>query len=257
LIEEAYRLGEAMGLSVRCTGQAGPSRAVPQPGTSWRPEGHPARRPHESIRDGTAKVMTPFHPADGQVRLKGTTACPDGVLHGRLKQELSAALATSPMPPAPPGPEGSLRSAWEHRQEGLSIKPTLAAGLPPPRMPLVPDNPVGHKAPAFVLWLSSMAIMPLSTPPGGSWLDMVGSLQRILKRRASDGPQPGSPQEIIGRFEAVGEHWDRPPTPFIWGGRRQARRQRQRARRGPGGSGARACRAPRSRQRGYGHGQRE
>ena len=74
MIEAAYLAGEAMGLSVWCTDQAGPFQTVPHPGPSWRPEGEPARQPHEYLRDGTAKVLTLFHPADGRVRVKGVTA---------------------------------------------------------------------------------------------------------------------------------------------------------------------------------------
>ena len=85
LIEDAYRLGEAMGLSVWCADQAGPFQTVPQPGPSWRPEGEPARQPHEYLRDGTAKVLTLFHPADGRVRLEGVTTCPNAVLHPWLQ----------------------------------------------------------------------------------------------------------------------------------------------------------------------------
>ena len=136
------------------------------------------------------------------------------------------------------GEAATLRSAWERWQEGLSIRPTLADKLPPLRMLLVLDNLVGHKTPAFVLWLFSMGIMPLYTPLGGSWLNMVESLQRLLKRRALEGQRPGSPEEIIGWFEAVAEHWNRSPTPFVWGGKRAARRRRQRERRRLGGSGA-------------------
>src|SRR6478609_6585740 len=110
-------------------------------------------------------------------------------------------------------------------------------------MLLVLDNLVGHKMPAFVLWLFSMGVMPLYPPLGGSWLNMAESLQRILKRRALEGQEPGSPEEIIGWLEAVAEHWNRSPTPFVWGGKRAARRRRQRER--PhrlGGSGACAAR---------------
>jgi hypothetical protein len=46
-------------------------------------------------------------------------------------------------------------------------------------------------------------------------------------------------EEIIAWFEAVTGHWNRSPTPFVWGGKRAARRQRQRERRRFGGS--RAC----------------
>ncbi len=239
MIEDAYRLGEAMGLSVWCTVQAGPLQTVPHTGTSWEPQGHPARQPHEHLRDGTAKVMTPFHPADGQVRVKGVTSCPNDVLHGWPKEELTAVLASLPTPPVAPAGGTTSRSARERWQEGLSIKPTLATELPPLRMLLVLDNRVGHKTPAFALWLFSMGVMPLYTPLGGSWLNMVESLQRILKRRALDGQHPGTPGEIIGWFEAVARHWNAAPTPFVWGGKRAARRRRQRERRHRvGGSGA-------------------
>ena len=102
MIEDAYLAGEAMGLSVWCTDQAGPFQTVPHPGPSWRPEGKPARQPHEYLRDGTAKVLTLFHPADGRVRIKGVTACPNTVLHGWLKQELAAVLTVKPRPTAMP-----------------------------------------------------------------------------------------------------------------------------------------------------------
>ena len=58
-----------MGLSVWCTDQAGPFQTVPHPGPSWQPECEPACQPHEYLRGGTAKVLTLFHPADGQVRI--------------------------------------------------------------------------------------------------------------------------------------------------------------------------------------------
>lgn len=235
MIEEAYLEGEAMGLSVWCTDQAGPFQAVPQPGQSWCPEGQPARQPHEYVRNGTAKALTLFHPADGQARVEGVTSCPNAVLHAWLKEELATILASLPAPPA----AASMRSAWERWREGLSVVPTLPAELPPLRMLLVLDNLAGHKTPALVLWLFSMGVMPLYTPLGGSWLNMAESLQRILKRRALEGQEPESPERIIAWLEAVAEHWNRAPTPFEWGGRRAERRRRQRERRHRlGGSGA-------------------
>jgi hypothetical protein len=227
-----------MGLSVRCTDQAGPSQAAPHPGTACEPGGHPARQPHESLRDGTAKVMALSHPADGRVRVTGVTTCPNPVLHGWRKAELTATLAALPTPPVAPAGEASLRSPRQRWQDGLSIKPTLAAGLPRLRMLPVLGNLVGHATPAFVLWLFPMGVMPLDTPVGGSWLTMAEGLQRILKRRALDGQHPGTPGEIIGWSEAVARHWNRSPTPSEWGGRRRARRERQRRRRRLGGSGA-------------------
>ena len=71
----------------------GPYQTIPYAGQSWRPEGEPARLPHEYLRDGTAKVLTLFHPADGRVRLHGVTACPNAVLHPWLKRELADILA--------------------------------------------------------------------------------------------------------------------------------------------------------------------
>jgi hypothetical protein len=136
------------------------------------------------------------------------------------------------------GQDVSMRSIWERWQADLTIKATLSEKLPPLRMLLVLDNLAGHKTPAFVCWLFSMGIMPLYTPLGGSWLNMVESLQRILKRRALEGQHPSTPREIMGWFESVARHWNRSPTPFVWGGQRAARRERQRKRRRVGGSGA-------------------
>jgi hypothetical protein len=235
LIEDAYLKGEAMGLPVWCTDQAGPFQTVPHPGPSWRPEGQPARQAHEYLRDGTAKILTLFHPADGRVRVAGVTACPNTVLHGWLKTELTAVLAAMPAAKASTAP----RSDWERWQEGLGIKPTLLDELPPLRMLLVLDNLAGHKTPEFVCWLFERGIMPLYTPVGGSWLNMAESIQRVLKRRALDGQHPSHTGQIIAWFEAVAGHWNEAPTPFVWGGKRAARRQRQRERRHRvGGSGA-------------------
>jgi DDE superfamily endonuclease len=237
LIEDAYRLGEAMGLSVWCTDQAGPFSTMPYPGQSWRPAGEPTRLPHEYLRDGTAKILTLFHPADGRVRVQGATSCPNTVLHPWLKRELTAILAAMPEPDA--AAETTIRRSWERWQDGLSIKPTLLSVLPALRMFLVLDNLAGHKTPAFVCWLFAHGIMPLYTPVGGSWLNMAESIQRVLKRRALDGQHPSHTAQIISWFEAVAGHWNKDPTPFRWGGKRAARRQRQQERRHRvGGSGA-------------------
>jgi hypothetical protein len=242
LIEAAYRTGEAMGLAVGCTDQAGPYQTIPYAGQCWRPEGRPARLPHEYLREGTAKALTLFHPADGRVRLEGVTACPNAVLHPWLKRQLAAILAGMPDPPAEPA--GGWRAAWGRWQEGLSIRPTLPDEPPPLRMLLVLDNLAGHKTPELVCWLFDHGIMPLYTPVGGSWLNMAESLQRILKRRALDGRYPTDTGQIIAWLEAVAAHWDVTPTPFEWGGKRAARRRRQRERRHRlGGSGA-CSRAP-------------
>ncbi len=254
MIEDAYRLGEAMGLPVWCTDQAGPFQTIPYAGRSWQPAGKPARLPHEYLRDGTAKILTLFRPADGRVRVQGTTSCPNAILHPWLRRELAAILAGMPEPDAVA--EAAARRSWERWQDGLAIKPTLLDVLPPLRMLLVLDNLAGHKTPEFVCWMFAHGIMPLYTPVGGSWLNMAESLQRILKRRALEGQEPGTPAQIISWFEAVAEHWNRSPTPFEWGGKRAARRHRQRERRHRiGGSGA--CSrvpVPRRPRPVYGHG---
>jgi hypothetical protein len=211
---------------------------VPYPGAGWHPEGQPARFPHEYLRNGTAKVLTLLHPADGRVRLAGVTTCTNAVLHGWLRRELSAILAE--LPAAPQAAAAiTPRAMWERWQEGLTVKPTLLAELPPLRMLLVLDNLAGHKTPEFVCWLFAQGIMPLYTPLGGSWLNMAESVQRILKRRALDGQHPLTTDAIIAWFEAVAGHWNEAPTPFQWGGKRAARRRRQHERRHRlGGSGA-------------------
>ena len=130
---------------------------------------------------------------------------------------------------------------------------TLPAKLPPLRVLLVLDNLAGHKTPEMVLWLFAHGVMPLFTPLGGSWLNMAESIQRVLKRRALAGGHPTDPAEIMARFESVAGHWNAAPTPFVWGGKRAARRNRQRERRhAAGGSGA-FTRQP-IRRRFYGHG---
>jgi transposase len=256
LIEDAYTLGERLGLAVWCCDEAGPFQTIPHPGQSWQPQGEPARQPHEYIRNGTAKVLTLFHPASGRVRVEGVTSCPNDVLHPWLKRELSEVLAG--LPELPPTAKGS-RGQWERWQRGLSVKPTLPAQLPPLRMLLVLDNLTGHKTPELVLWLFARGIMPLYTPLSGSWLNMAESIQRVLKRRALAGQHPDSPEQIIAWFEAVARHWNESPTPFEWGGKRQRRRQRQRERRHrAGGSGAYSCRpVARRSSLSYGHAQRK
>ncbi len=187
--------------------------------------------------DGTAKLLTLFHPNTGQVIVKGVTSSNNTVLHGWLKAELLAILAT--LPSQDMTPSVGNRAAWEQWQEGLTIRPTLLSEPPPLRMVLVWDNLAGHKTPSMVLWLFRHGIMPLYTPLSGSWLNMAESIQRILKRRGLNGQHPNTPSEILAWREATARGWNGNPTPFIWGGKRVVRRQRARERRHrQGGSGA-------------------
>ena len=88
MIERAYTQGERLGLAVWGQDEAGPFQTTPYPGQSWAPRGHPVRHPHEHFRNGTAKMLTLFHPSDGQVRVKGVTSTANAVLHPWLKAEL-------------------------------------------------------------------------------------------------------------------------------------------------------------------------
>ena len=249
MIADAYTLGASLGRAVWCEDEAGPFQAVPQPGPSWQPEGHPARQPHEYIRGGTAKVLTLFRPADGHVRVEGTTTCPNAVLHPWLRRALADIVAG--LPDLPPTADRS-RAAWDRWPAGLSVRITLPAEMPPVRVLLVLDNLAGHKTPGLVLWLFAHGIMPLFTPLGGSWLNMAESIQRVLTSRALGGHHPADPGEIMARFASVAGHWNKAPTPFVWGGKRAARRTRERDRRhAAGGSGAYTRRPIR---RSYGHG---
>ena len=238
MIEQAYTVGEWLGLSVWTEDEAGPFQTIPYEGYSWQPEGQPKLQPHEYVRNGTAKLLTLFHPSDGQVRVKGVTSGSNTVLHPWLHQELSSILANLPTPPEDLDPKIN-RALWKSWCAGLDNPPPLPAELPPLCMLLVWDNLKGHKTPSLVDWLIQHGIMPLYTPLGGSWLNMAESIQRILKRRALAGQYPTQPDEIIAWLEAVARAWNRNPTPFEWGGKRAARRARSRQRRHAlGGSGA-------------------
>jgi hypothetical protein len=224
-------------LSVWCFDEAGPYATLPYSGASWTRAGQPARYPHEYFPNGTAKILTLFHPHSGQVRLKGVTHCPNSVLHGWLKMTLSEILSTLPHSESPYSLLANY-CHWQSWRDGLDYL-TLPAHLPPLRMLLVMDNLAGHKTHDFVVWLRWQGILPLYTPLGGSWLNMSESIQRLLKRRALSGQTPTHPEQIMTWFEETAQAWNRDPTPFEWYGRRYQRRQRQRdARYLLGGSGA-------------------
>src|SRR5437660_12071912 len=89
LIELAYEQAEAAGIVQLNEDEAGPYQAIPQPGASWQPEGHPATQPHEYERGGTAKLLTLFRPATGHLRAKGVTSATNAVLHPWLQEQLS------------------------------------------------------------------------------------------------------------------------------------------------------------------------
>ena len=231
MIELAYRAAEAAGVPVWCQDEAGPYQAIPQPGARWQPAGHPARQPHEYVRGGTAKLLTLFRPATGEVRARGVTSARNAVLHPWLQEELTAVLAalsevTTPEARRPAAAQWVTWLGHEPREP-----------LPPLRLILVWDNLAGHLSWPIVRWLFQQGVMPLYTPLGGSWLNMAESLQRILVPRALAGQHPQAAQEIIHWLEETVAGWNAAPTPFVWDGKRRQRRQRARHRR-LGGSGA-------------------
>jgi hypothetical protein len=192
-------------------------QTIPYPGASWEPEQHPTRQPQEYLRQATAKLLTLFHPATGRVRVKGVRRGPKAVLHPWLKEDLSAILATLP-PPAILSPAEENRARWERWREGLKVRITLSAQLPPLRMLLIWDHLAGHQTPELMLWRFAHGIMSVFTPLGGRWLNLSESVQRILKRRALEGQHPTTPEQIIDWLEATARGWNRDPTAFEWGG---------------------------------------
>lgn len=229
---------ERLGIPVWCQDEAGPFQAIPQPGASWEPAGHPAHRPHEYVRGGTAKLLTLFRPATGAVRACPVARAPNAILHPWLKREIAAILAALP-PPHPAAP-GRRVAAWEWRERSLWV----LADLPPVRLLLVWDNLTGHQTPELLNWLVERGVWPLCTPLGGSWLNLAESLQRIIVRRALAGHHPRTAPEVMAWLREAVAGWNAAPTPFAWGGQRAARRQRARERRHALGGSAGYTRTP-------------
>jgi hypothetical protein len=106
VIEAAYTQDV---LPVYTEDEAGPYPTIPYPGSHWHPVGEPVRYPHEYVRAGTAKQLTLFHPASGEVRVKGLRSCSNAVLHPWLQAELTAILASLPEPEVLPPEENRRR----------------------------------------------------------------------------------------------------------------------------------------------------
>ncbi len=220
----AYRWAETVGLGVWCQDEAGPYGTMPYPGEGWYPEGQPARLAHEYVRAGTAKLLTLFRPATGEVRAKGVRQATNAVLHPWLQAEVQAILATRTEVTVP-DEERPVLARWE---TWLGHPPRQPK--PPLRMILIWDNLAGHLSWSIVRWLFEHGVMPLYTPLSGSWLNLAEALQRIIVRRALAGQHPETPEETIGWLEDTVAHWNESPTPFVWDGKRRERRRRAQCR---------------------------
>ncbi len=176
------------------------------------------------MRGGTAKLLTLFRPATGELRAKGVTNATNAVLHPWLQAELTAVLAA--LPAAAPEDERPPLARWATWPGHEPRDP-----LPPLRLLLIWDNLAGHLSWSIVRWLLHHGVMPLYTPLSGSWLNLAESIQRIIVRRALDGHLPQSQDELITWLDDTVAGGDANPTPFTWQGKRYERRQRARQRR--------------------------
>jgi transposase len=234
VIERAYVLAERLGLPLWTEDEAGPYQTIPHPGSSWQPEGMPAHQDHQYIRGNTCKLLTLFRPATGELRAEPVDSSPNAILHPWLKQELTAILKQCPPTPEEV-PDGRRWQEWDP----FPAAEQLDRLYPPLRMLLILDNLAGHYSRDFVQWCHEQGIGLLYTPCGGSWLNMAESVQRIIIRRALEGHHIYDVEILKDWLRETIEGWKRHPTPFIWGGKRRARRDRAAGRRHrQGGSGA-------------------
>jgi hypothetical protein len=114
------------------------------------------------------------------------------------------------------------------------------------------DTLTGHHTPERLLWLFARGVMGLYPPLSGSWLTMAECIKRSVARRALAGQHPETTDQLIAWLEATARGWNAAPTPFVWGGKRAARRARARERRHAlAGSGACTRRSLRRTRYGY------
>lgn len=144
-------------MPVWCHDAAGPSQAIPPPGPSWQPEGHPASQPDEYLRGGTAKLLTLFRPATGEVRAAPVRSAPTTVLHPWLMAALAAIRAACPPGPDPPVP-GTRGIDWR-LPDHTPILPLAA--VPPLPLLLVWDHLAGDQTATMGQWCLAHGSVPL------------------------------------------------------------------------------------------------
>jgi hypothetical protein len=164
------------------------------------------------------------------VRAEPVERAPNVVLHPWFERELDAILASCPPVELSPDGERPLGRRWAD-WDWHSHAADLDRFLPPVRLLVTLDNLKGHHTPAFVQWCTQRGICLLYTPIAGSWLNLAEAVQRILATRALVGQHPESAQQVMDWLAAEVRGWNAHPTPFVWGGKRAARRQRALARR--------------------------
>jgi hypothetical protein len=165
-----------------------------------------------------------FHPADGYGCVKDVPRTTNAIVQAWLKDHLLTTLAT--LSSAVPRSAYVERLRWKMWREGLQRTVTWPRQLPPLCILLIMDNLVDYKTPNWLCWCFAHGLLPLYTSLGGSWLNMAQSIQCLLKPRALDGQYPASPQHIIQSLEAVAQHWNLHPMPFVWLRKRNASRDR-------------------------------
>jgi len=170
--------------------------------------------------------LTLFRPATGAVRAKGVTSGSHAVLQPWLRAELTQILQELPARAAC-DTEAPFLPSWGPRRPERAER----YNDPPRRLILIGENLAGHKTPALVHGLCHQGILPLDTPLRGSWLNLAEALQRIVVRRAVAGQHPQTATALITGLEDTVAGWNAEPTPFVWDGKRRARRQRARQRR--------------------------
>ena len=110
------------------------------------------------MRGGTAKLLTLFRPATGEVRAQGVLSAPNAVFHPWLKDHLSQVLAhleAQPLPVRVPLPADHLLvRTWAHLGALVVVLRTAQAGPGP-----AADRGLGQPGRAPELGLG-----PLATP---------------------------------------------------------------------------------------------
>src|SRR5438552_16295515 len=104
-----------------------PIRPFPLLDTIGKKTGEPSKQPHEYAKNGTAKLLTLFHPVTGKVRVKGVTTCPNAVLHEWLQEQLTQILVVLPRP-SELNSENN-RAQWQRWKEGLQIAPSVSEDM--------------------------------------------------------------------------------------------------------------------------------